>query len=189
MPAGYLPPDTTSVLDDIQQRLRRLESGMARSLALVPVTVATPVAMSLLASAAPTPAFNQPFRGTWTALNNGCPFTVPAGGATILAFMTTSWVGNGGTANYINLTSAILLSDGVTIVTSGGQGSATNGAGYANCTLPIATVLAAGNYIACLLYSMNAGAVTTVSENHGAWSPQYDVYMLGHATSTPVTSS
>lgn len=165
MPNAIFQLDTNQVLNDFEARIRRLESYS-------PATINTSLFLNV-ATANGTPASAMGLTaGSWTTAHS-LGFTLTAQ-QTVLCIVPLSWVGNGGTANYVN---ARLAVDGNAY---GAQYSQTNGSGYASATLVLsAPHLAAGSHTLTVDYTLNAGSGTTVTENHATWNVQMDVWNIG----------
>jgi hypothetical protein len=99
----------------------------------------------------------------------------------VLGFISDSWYGQGGTANYVLIRIAILNASHSVLIKAGAAGHQSVTMGIANTRLHISTSLTAGSYSLVIQYVMQGGAVTTFND----LVPQLDVYQMG-ADTTPV---
>ncbi len=106
---------------------------------------------------------------------------------TVLGLLSDSFYGSGGTANFTTVGLTIQDSTRTVVLQQGGSAycGSTVAAGVSNAGIHVTATLDAGTYYLVEQYGMQGGAVTTFND----LKTKMDVYLMGYATSTPVTAT
>lgn len=163
MPNAIFQLDEGQILNDLESRVRRLETYNYN-------LNSNSVLLTLAASASLTGG-GFPFSATW-AQAYSLNFTLSAK-QTVLCIYQQSYYPSGGTASYCYVGQNINATGGPL----GAIGACTNGVGVANANLMVrAASLAAGTYTWYGLYRHDAGGATTYNT---FGNPQVDIYIIG----------
>lgn len=163
MPGWIAPDDINTIVQDLQSRVRRLETYNAAPL------YASSVLLTDVASAALTGG-SFGYQTAWTVAYSQS-FTLAAQ-QTVLCVYQQAYYGSGGTANYVLVAQNVDTNS----TYAGGVHYNTNGAGISNSTLLLRMAsLPAGNHTWYGIYNMVGGATTSYNTLH----PQIDIYVIG----------